>query len=203
MVSIFDFKEMFRDSFGYDAPAVYKSQNPKIEEKPERAKFSNLGAPYYDEDMFGREFFMPVRINGMLIPFAVISCSWKKTIISTPLVERGGTVKEMISIDDYPINIKGILINPGDDWPEAGVLEMFSLFKINESLTMRSALTDIFLSGNSRDINGGDKWGSSSDTDGHKVIIKEIKRPAVSGVEHAKPFEMDLESDLIYDLIKR
>lgn len=200
-----DLRSVFRDAFGYDAPRekpVIQNKNdfhyddqrekPKIENAPARNKFSNLGQPYYDEDIFGREFFMPVRLDGVMVSFAVIGCTWKKTIVSTPMPERGGSVKESISIDDYLINIKGILINPGNDWPEAGVMEMFKLFKQNQSVTLRSALTDIFLSGKS-DVKG-------NDPEGHRVVIKEIKWPAVSGVEHAKPFEIECESDMILDL---
>lgn len=181
--------ELFNDAFGYNAPA----KMPAIEQATARAEFSNLGQPYYEDDIFGREFFMPVRLGGVLVSFAVVGCTWKKTFVSTGMPERGGSVKELISIDDYMINIKGILINPGNEWVEAGVMEMFNLFKKNESVTLRCALTDIFLSGKSNDM--GD------DPDGHKVIIKEIKWPAVAGVQHAKPFEMELESDLIFDLV--
>lgn len=184
----FDFKEIFNDAFGY-TPTENKF---KIEQSPLRLEKSNLGQPYYDEDIFGREFFMPIRLDNILIPFAVIGCTWKKTIVSTPMIERGGTVKELISIDDYAITIKGVLVNPGNEWVEAGVQELFNLFKKNESVSLRSALTDIFLSGKSDD--------KGNDNKGHRVVIKEIQWPETSGVEHAKPFSMQLESDLIFDL---
>lgn len=184
----FDFKEIFREAFGYEPP----HDDIQLQKAPARQGHSNSGAAYYDEDMFGREFFMPVRLDGILISFAVIGCTWKKTIVSTPMPERGGSVKELISIDDYAINIKGILINPGNDWPEAGVDEMYRLFVKNQSVSLRSALTDIFLSGKSDD--------KGIDPVGHRVVIREIKWPAVAGVEHAKPFEIECESDLIFDL---
>ncbi len=183
-----NFKEVFNNAFGYNPPAKVAS----IEQAPERVANSNLGQPYYDTDLFGREFFLPVKLNGVLLPFAVIGCTWKKTFVNTAMPERGGSVHELISIDDFSINIKGILVNPDNVWVEDGVTDMFAIFKKNQSVTLRSALTDIFLSGKSDD--------KGKDEIGHRVIIKEIKWPAVAGVEHAKPFEIECESDMIFDL---
>lgn len=180
--------KIFKDAFGYDAD----TRKVVLEQAPELEMTSNLGQKYYDTDLFGRELFMPIRLNGTLISFAVVGCTWKKTFVTTGMPERGGSVRELISIDDFSINIKGILINPSNAWVEAGMMEMYNLFKVNESVELRSALTDIFLSGKSDD--------EGKDPVGHRVVIKEIKWPAVSGVEHAKPFEIDCESDLIFDL---
>lgn len=179
---------IFKDAFGYNPP----KKMPAIDQAPARTEHSNLGQKMYGDDLFGREFFMPCYIDGTLVPFAVIGCTWKKTFVSTGMPERGGTVKELISIDDYAISIKGILISPGNEWPEADIIQIHNLFKKNQSVPLRSALTDIFLSGKSD--------GNSFDPVGHRVVIKEISWPEVSGIEHAKPFAMTVESDLIFDL---
>lgn len=184
----FNLNKIFTDAFGYEPPTAAV----KIEQAPARQEFSNFGQPYYDTDLFGREFFMPVQLGGILIPFAVISCVWKKTFVSTGMPERGGTVKELISIDDYAITIKGILISVGNEFPEAQVLEQHHLFKRNESVELRSALTDLFLSGKSD--------AAGNDPTGHRVVIKEMNWPEVSGVEHAKPVSITVESDLIFEL---
>lgn len=180
--------EIFENAFGYNPPAKVV-----IEDAPDRiASSTATGQPYYDQDIFGREFFLPLRLDDQLIPFAVLGMTWKKTIISTPMPERGGSVKELISIDDYLFNIKGILINPDNDFPEAGIIDIKRIWVKNASVTLRSVISDLILSGRS-DLNKEDPYG-------HRVVIKEIKWPGVSGVEHAKPFEMELESDLIFDL---
>jgi hypothetical protein len=166
---------------------AFKSEPPKKFEIPKaspRIENSSLGSQYYMEDLSGREFFMPVTINGYLIPFAVMGMTWKKTYVETAMPERGGTVTELISIDDYLFNIKGILINSKNVFPEKEVIDVRDIFLKNESLTMRSVLSDIVLNG----------------TYDHRVIIKEIEWPHVSGVEHAKPFEMELKADMIFDL---
>ena len=184
-----DLNKIFNDAFGYNPPAKL----PNIPNAPDELRESKAtGQPYYDEDIFGREFFLPVRLDDQLIPFAVMGMTWKKTIVSTAMPERGGSVKELISIDDYMFNIKGILISPDNDFPEAGIIDLKRIWLKNSSVTLRSVISDLILSGRSN-IKGEDPYG-------HRVVVKEIKWPPVSGVEHAKPFEIELESDLIFDL---
>ena len=184
----FKLEKIFRDAFGYEPPTT-KFVIPKASARKE---ISKLGQPFWFTDILGREFFLPVTINNVQIPFAVLGMTWKKTIISTPMPERGGSVNELISIDDYTFNLKGILVDESGNFPEADIIALHEMFKINASLVMRSVLSDIVLSGKSSD--------KKDDPFGHRIIIKEIKWPAVSGVEHAKPFEMDLVSDMIFDL---
>lgn len=189
----FDLGDIFRQAFGFNPPTDASKIN--LLKAPDRREQSKLGQPFYSntqEDIAGREFFLPVYLAGQLIPFAVLGMTWKKTYVTTSMPERGGSVKELISIDDYQFNVKGILINETNDFPDDGVMQLADMFRLNESITMRSVLSDIVLSGQSNFNN--------DDPNGHRVIIKEINWPEVTGIEHAKPFEMILESDLIFDL---
>jgi hypothetical protein len=187
----FDLGQIYKDVFGYDAPTT---DPDKINIPPAvaRREQSKLGQPFYATDLSGREFFLPVTIDDILIPFAVLGMTWKKTIVETPMPERGGAVIELINIDTYQFTLKGLLVNETNDFPDDGVMQLFNLFKENNSVTMRSVLSDIVLSGQSN-VNG-------DDPDGHKVVIKEMQWPEVSGVEHVKPFQMNLISDMIFDL---
>lgn len=176
-----EFNSAFKNAFGI--------QKANIPQAPARIEQSSQGQPYYATDALGREFFLPIRLQvppffDYLIPFAIMSVNCKKTIVSTPMPQRGGAVKELISIDDYVFNIKGLLINNVNAYPEADIIALHSIFKVNGSVAMRSVLSDIFLSG---DFN-------------HMVTIKELKWPAIAAVEHAKPFEIDCESDMIFTL---
>jgi hypothetical protein len=179
----FNLKDVFRTAFGYDAP----ERTFTIDAAPGRLETASLGGRYYDTDIFGREFFLPVQLDGYVLPFAVVSVMCKKTIVSTPMPERGGTVKELISIDDYQINVKGIIVNDDNVFPESEIIDLHELFLKAESVNMQCVLTDIFLKG----------------AFNQRVVIKDLKFPAVTGIEHAKPFEMELESDMIFDLMKK
>ena len=178
----FNLNKIYQDAFGYQPPRPFE-----LAKASPRKEFSSLGSPFYNEaieDVFGREFFLPVYLDGYLLPFAVMSMTWKKTIVSTPMPERGGSVHEMISVDDYVFNIKGLLVDENNEFPELDIRDMHTIFKKNASIKLRSALSDIVLRGEAD----------------HSVIIKEMKWPPVAGVEHIRPFDIDLESDQIFEL---
>lgn len=177
MAEEFSIKDIFRSAFGYEPPADFS-----IPQSAGRKQNSDLGQAFYKEDAQGREFFIPVELDGYILPFAVISVSEKKTFVSTAMPERGGSVHELISVDDYSINIKGIMMQ--EDFPERDMIDLHKIFLKDAAVTLRSVITDIFLTGDSE----------------HKVIIKSISWPATSGNEHAKPFEIECESDSIFVL---
>lgn len=143
--------------------------------------YSDLGSILRKKDAHGRWYFMPVILNGIEIPHAVISVIGKKTIIETPMVGRKGTVKELISLDDYEINIAGVCLD--SDWPEEQIQQLRDLFNINESIPLECALTDIFLE--EEDL----------------VVIKNIDFPAMKGFETVQVFTMNLVTDRSFELI--
>jgi hypothetical protein len=175
----FKISDIFRNQFGYEAPQKFVV--PDATAKPTQ---SSLGQPYYKEDLYGREFFLPITLDGIVLPFAVVGVSEKKTFVETPMVEREGTVTEMISADDVVFSIKGIILDEDGNFPEADIIKLRSIYKKNQSVELRSALTDIFLNG----------------IYGHRVIIKNLDWPESAGIEHAKPFSMQLKSDQIFEL---
>lgn len=194
MANEFDIGSLYAKAFGYQPPDNFTINKDKLDVQQisfdmqsagERRLTSNKGQLFYAEDAVGREFFLPVWIDGYMIPFAVIGITCKKTVVSTPMPERGGSVSELISIDDYIINIKGMCVSENDEYPDGDIDSLFKLFEKNKTLKIRSVLTDIFLAGSSE----------------HMCIVRELKLPAIAGVEHVKPFELDLTSDMIFDLI--
>lgn len=176
-MSEFLIREIFQRSFGYQPEPEFN-----IEQAVARRESSDLGQPYYDVDDSGREHFMPIRLNGWLIPFGVVSIVPRKSIVSTGMVERNGSVHEIISISDYSINIKGILLINENDYPEDEVRKLHEIFLINAAVELRSAKTDIFLKGED------------------KVVITEVPLPATPGIQQAQPFEINCLSDTIFTL---
>ena len=178
-MATFNLGNVFKQAFGYNPP-----EKATVPQAPARQTTSLLGQPYYATDVYGVEYFLPVTLNGYLVPLAVMSVTAKKTIVETPMPERGGAVTELISIDDFLFNIKGILITDDNTYPESRIQDIHTIFLVNQSVELRSVLSDIFLDGSFE----------------HKVVIREVKWPAVTGVEHAKPFEIDCKSDMIFTL---
>ena len=120
--------------------------------------------------------------------YPVISISSRKTIIETPLTERRGTVKELINMQDYEIVIKGFIIGNSNEFPEAEVGRLRTIYEQNSALSVQCPLTDIFLLRPDR---------SGSD----QVVIRELIFPAVKGVKNIRPYQLRMVSDEPFNLV--
>ncbi|MFR9574299.1 MAG: DUF6046 domain-containing protein [Rikenellaceae bacterium] len=141
---------------------------------------SALGSTLRKQDSQGRWYFMPIELNNIEIPNSIISIKGKKTIVETAMVGRKGTVKELISVDDYEITIAGVLLDT--DWPDEAIAELKDLYSLNESISLKCALTDIFLE------------------DDDSVVIKSIEFPEMKGYECSQIFKMSLVTDRSFEL---
>lgn len=132
----------------------------------------------------GVYYFMPVSFKheGDTWEFddAIVSVTGKKSIVETPLIGRQGTVKELISINDYEIKLMTVI--SGEDYPEQDVMGLIKLFKINESIKIICAITDYFLENEDR------------------VVIKSLDFPPMEGVEDMQAVVMTLLSDQNFEL---
>lgn len=202
MTNQFDISSTFKQAFGINPPINYSiparqnnvqdSFNPagfSIPEKRITSTRAKLGSSLYDQDLFGREYFLPVTLGGVKLWFPVISLSLKKEVIETSMVERRGSVKEIISTEDIRINIKGLIVNPNYEFPEDELSQLNDLICRNESVEIRSALTDIFFI---------DKTNPIADT--YKVVIREVPIPPIAGVMHVRPYEIMCVSDTVFEL---
>ncbi len=192
METNFDLASLFAKAFGYETHAF----EPKFDTLPTRVTNSSKGAPYYDTDVTGREYFLPAIIiyttaageeKIYTLPNPVISISGRKNIVETALTERNGTVKEIINVQDYDIVIKGIIVDHNSAYPEADVATLIEIFESNTAVQLANALTDILLI-------HPDRKGSDN------VVIKELSFPPVTGAKYVKPYQLTLVSDAIFNL---
>lgn len=121
--------------------------------------------------------------NTLEILNAIISITGKKTIVETPMVGRKGSVKELISVDDYEIQLAMFVQSPDGKYPEAGITQMRELFDINESLEFISVLTDLVLD------------------EGDRVVITDIEYPSTPGVEDGQAVRLTMLTDKEFELI--
>lgn len=149
---------------------------------------SDGGSPL-SKQLFGVEIWLPTTLQTRAgdrwdLPYSVISIAGSSTWIETPLAERRGTVKELYSIDDYKINIKGFFIDKQRRlFPDTDLKNLKKVHEAGESLFLFNALTDIFL------------------TLDDMVVIKSFDLPAVEGGKKSmRPFTMSLDSDSIFTL---
>lgn len=159
----------------YDSPKVEISEVALLDDGLEH------------KNALGAILYMPVSINGWQIPGEPsISISCKKTIVETALTgnTRRGTVKELISTDDYNIEIKGIIINTEtNEYPESDVEKLKDTFELNASLPITCALTNIF--------------------DIHNIVIQSVNIPMMVGIQNAQAFTIKCVSDEDFQLVKR
>lgn len=166
----------------------YQGEDFEPEETAEPLKTqSNKGTTLYKKDALGNYYFMPVTFihqgKEYEIPCALISFTGRKNIIETPLVGRQGSVKELISMEDYQISITGIVFGENQVWPEEQLDAINELYNINEAIELKCALTDVFLSEND------------------KVVIQELNLPQTGQTEHVQVVEIKCVTDRAFELI--
>lgn len=128
----------------------------------------------------GQSIFMPIQIGGVLLPNEpTISFSKKKRIVETALVgsTRRGTVKELISSDDWEIVIRGVSVNHVSAlyYPEDEVNALNELDAREEAMEINCALTQLL---------GIDR-----------IVIKSFRLLEMVGVQHAQAYEFQCVSD--------
>lgn len=196
-VSQFNLGDMLLNVIGYkglpypggfipDAPGKYKADGYEYPgEQASEKTSSDFGSTLRKKDAQGRWYFMLIALEHKgteyEIPNAVISIRGKKSIVETAMVGRKGTVKELISVDDYEIRIAGVCLDV--DFPDQQINALNELYNINESVTLKCALTDIFLD------------------EEDKVVIKSIDFAEMKGCETAQVFTMELVTDRSFELI--
>ncbi len=194
----FEIAELYRQTFG-GRPYVVGEQQPSAElpgfrVEGQKQTLTQASGSQLVADYRGKEIWLPIKFVGLnpsvfgssevFLPYATIRLSVKKTIAKTPLPERKGTVKEVYSIEDYKINIKGFVMDePNKQWPEKELTVLRKLVELNESVQLDNALSNIYLDKDTR------------------VLIENLEIPEVpGGRKYIRPFSFELESDTIFTL---
>lgn len=198
-----DLGEIFKSVWGYTAApflfslqnkaeaAIFKKSSASEEYSfggvSDRREYNLNGVPFYALNENGNEIFMPIwliRSDGsrLLLQNTIMSLASKKTIVETPLVNRKGTVKEEISVDDWDMNVKGIIVSSDGGYPDQHVYDLNQLKELGEALGIENARTSLLLDG------------------GEKVVIKTLDLPPINGKMNIQAFEMNLVSDLEFSL---
>lgn len=195
MVQAIDLTELYSKAFGISIPEY------KLNAQPYEYAFDSngdangkFGSPKRAlNPITGGYYFMPVYLdidnsgdiglNDYELPYPIVRVQSQKRIIETALTERKGTVVEIINQESWKIYIKGFIISKNNEYPEDEIYKLKQVYEKNEAFSIRSVITDLFL------------------TDGDKVVVKSLNFPEVKGVELVKPYELELISVNIFDLI--
>lgn len=147
------------------------------------------GTRLYKQDALGQWYFMPVLLKHpslpdgtMELPHAVMSITGSKSIVETSMIGRKGSVKELISIDDYKLSLTALVCTDDGSYPDTGITQLRELFEINESVELVSVLTDLILE------------------EGVRVVITDIGFPPLPGVEDAQAVTLECVTDRDFEL---
>jgi hypothetical protein len=137
--------------------------------------------------LLGAYYYMPVRLGGVQLPNEpTVSASMSKTVVETPLTgnSRRGTVKELISCNDYEITIQGVCIDQEhvNAYPEEQVKEIVALFERNEALLVESLFT-----------------GYLGIT---RLVLKTLDFAEMRGIQHSQAYKITAVSDEDFMLIQ-
>lgn len=126
-----------------DGTAIASGFSIEVDNLKER---SDLGTPVrkYDNEDLGSYEFLPATIDGTPIENALVIITGEKSIVETDIVDVG-TVFEKVFTRPYDISIICTLLGDKGQWPESKVRSMAKLWKKDDLVTLKCALTDIFL----------------------------------------------------------
>jgi hypothetical protein len=191
----FSINQLFEKAFGFKRGKDYDGEQASVGKVTERTynafglgdteggqnpNLINVRQQLQARSYLGESLFMPVALGGVLLPNEpTISLSSSKTIVETPLVSstRHGTVKELISIDDWRITLRGIAITDTDTeiYPEDWIDKLHKLYLRNESVEIVCGLTQLL--------------------NIQRVVIKNFELPEMIGIQHAQAYQLELVSD--------
>lgn len=103
--------------------------------------------------LLGTPLFMPTKIKAkesdewyQLPNTPLVEINGKKNIVKTPIDGNDGTFKQLWSLDDYEISIRGIAIDEEnqDEYPSEIMYNIRALFEERKSIIILNELTTIF-----------------------------------------------------------
>jgi hypothetical protein len=184
-----------------------KRVNPLQVKRAEGADYEGVKSYIFTKEValssLGTPLFFPMTIDGVLLPNApMITVSSTKQVVKTAVAGRDYSVKEVISIDDYKINIKGIATNYDpingvaknsdsiyEEFPEDWLVLLNNLYKrkrsekANDTISLPVACDYLRMLGI------------------HYLVIEKISFPPMIGVQSAFAYEMEAMSDEHIELI--
>ena len=138
--------------------------------------------------VLGTPLFFALKIDGVQLPNEpLITVTGSKTIVKTQVAGGNFTVKEIIGLDDWKINIRGRAVREGavrdrpagglvpDDYPEEWLRALITLFKKNTALDCQCQLLTYF------NIS--------------RLVLEDISFPAVEGAHGFFYYEINASSD--------
>ncbi len=142
MINIFNIRELTQKVHNKSGKEFDKSLLPRsIVNK------NGIGIAKEGRTHLGTPFFMDVKIDTIRLPNEpLLTFSTQKRIVQTVVVgsQKRGTVKELISANDYKIKIEGVCIEPGKkEYPTNQVNQIIAICQKQEALEFNNDLGEL------------------------------------------------------------
>jgi hypothetical protein len=169
-------------------------QNKKARSQAEQRQRQNAVARTLRQEQRSNESLSRLILGGVAFEIPVlVSIAGTKNIVSTPVAGRNFSVKEIISIEDYKINFRGFLSEPGVTDAGGGINLRKSAFPENK---LRELVLDIWQV--NRDIEVESDFLRMFSV--NRVVITDLSFPELAGYAGVIPFEMNALSDVPVEL---
>ncbi|MFQ3578533.1 MAG: DUF6046 domain-containing protein [Bacteroidales bacterium] len=180
IINTFNLDALFTQVFGYKALPYQGIATAQVSKITEREKFDVARTTGKNSNLYasieGRRVFLPVWLDGVLMPVCTIATECTNIIVSTPVNGGNGIVHELIRQDMWRIDLRGFAIGYKNEFPTDVITFLNELFMAKKALEMKCAVTDLLLHE-------------------YKVVVQKLKFPEVRGSEHVVAFEMTLVED--------
>ncbi len=164
-----------------EGTAIAGEYGDTIGKKQKQFGFKATAIRKFDSSDLGNYVFLPVTIDKIELPNPVVIISGEKEIVETNIVNVG-TVFEKVFTKPYDISIICTLIGENRDWPEGELIRMAELYKKDDLVTIKCALTDIFLQAE------------------NNAIVTKISILDAQGAENVEVVQFDLRSNIDFEL---
>lgn len=188
----FTFKDLQSNAEGGSrfAPYFFNGVPAKTAEGEKYQNLEQHVAKKGKTSLLGTPIFMPCALEFQdkndsvkldLYGEPLIQVTMNKTIIKTPIDGKKGTFKELYSMNDYAVIIRGYIMNDdGNDYPEAEVRKLRTMLERPKHLRVVNELCRIF--------------GISY------IAVESADFPAVEGAQNYQPFQINALSDALFDI---
>lgn len=187
----YNFKKLYQEAFGIKAysPDALKVQGSK------GGDYSGLQVISEVRDqtsVMGTPIFMPCALSWTLengstrriqLPNEpMVSINGSKNIIKSAIDSQEGTFKELYSLNDYSITIRGLIVpeDGSDDYPEVLIRQLKEIFIAKTAIKIECKLTTIF--------------GIT------QLVIEAIDIPDGEGFQAVQPFTFAAISDKTFNI---
>ncbi len=144
---------------------------------------NDTGTPIkkYTDESLGQYEFLPATIDGVEIPNALVIISGEKAIVETDIVDVG-TVFEKVFTKPYNITVIATLVGDNGTWPGGKIRDMVKLWKKDDLVTLKCALTDYFIQ------------------DRNNLVLTNISVLDAEGSESVEVIQFDGRSNIDFEL---